>query len=133
MPGKGRPTEPSSYSPGGVMVMPPVASVMPKPEQSSMPWPWKKRKTCGARYPAAESPQRSLCPTTLRSASLVAEGDAASPALSRARASSCAQRMGMETSPVGSTCSSPAASPSSDGLPAKTYVPPQKIVPSISR
>ena len=29
MPGSGLPIEPSTYSPGGVMVMPPVASVMP--------------------------------------------------------------------------------------------------------
>ena len=29
MPGSGLPIDPSTYSPGGVMVMPPVASVMP--------------------------------------------------------------------------------------------------------
>jgi hypothetical protein len=45
MPGRGRPTEPSAYSPGGVIVIPPVASVIPKPEQSSTPFDWKKRKT----------------------------------------------------------------------------------------
>ncbi len=56
IPGSGFPTESSRYWPGGVMVTPPVASVMPYPEQSSVPARWKAWKTTGSRYPAAERP-----------------------------------------------------------------------------
>ncbi len=46
------------------MVIPPVPSVMPKPLMSSTPWPAKKRKTRGSRYPAAERPHFSRGPMT---------------------------------------------------------------------
>ena len=41
IPGSGTPTEPSSYSPGGVIVIPPVPSVIPNPLHSSTPCRWK--------------------------------------------------------------------------------------------
>ena len=127
MPGSGTPTEPSSYSPGGVMVIPPTASVIPKPLQSSTPWRWKKRKTAGSRWPAAERPQRRRSPTTARTAASPSSGRAS------ARSRSCAQRRGMPMSPVGRTRGRARARVSSDGFPANTYVPPQNSIPSISK
>ena len=89
--------------PGGVIVMPPVASVMPKPLHRSTPCRWKKRKTFGSRKPAADRPQRRRSPTTCRKRdSSTAASDSRSMA-SRQCSRIWVQRIGMLMSPVGRT------------------------------
>ena len=133
MPGSGMPTVPSSYSPGGVIVMPPVASVIPKPLERETPPRWKKRKTAGSRNPAAESPHASRPPVISRIAAASSSAPPPAPARRWHLWKSCCQRAGMLMSPVGRTRRKPARSVSSDGFPAKTYVPPQNIIPRSSR
>ena len=128
IPGSGTPTEPSSYSPGGVIVIPPVPSVIPNPLHSSTPWRWKKRNTAGSRWPGGGEPPAQAVARRPRAR--------ASSALARARGSARA------AAPSGAGCrrgrwaaprAGRRASVSKDGLPAKTYVPPQNSIPIISR
>ena len=134
MPGNDLPTLFAIYSLGGVIVIPPVASVIPYPLINSILFCWKNRKMSGSKYPAADRPHFKFPPVIFFNFLFISSSDDRSKSMeSLIESYICTHLFGILIKTVGDMIEKSFNKELNAGDSAKVYVAPQKIEPINSK